>query len=91
LWVRVLLSVRTALLEQDGSTCQGGVQVTTRHWIGPMQATLLLQLPYRNAVQPALRWSQRPSPHPQCVPLQPPLQMPPPPQLHDPHGLWQSM
>jgi hypothetical protein len=55
LCVRVLLSVRTALDEQLESTSQGGVQVTTRHWIGPMQARLLLQLPYRNEVHPALR------------------------------------
>src|SRR5687768_13077320 len=91
LWLRVLLSVRTALAEQEGSTCHGGVQVTTRHWMGPMQAMWLEQLPDRKEVRPGLRWSQRPLPHPQWVPLQAPLQIPPPPQLQPPQGLWQSM
>jgi hypothetical protein len=45
LWDRVLLSVRTALDEQLGSMSQGAVHVTTRHWMGPMQACWLLQLP----------------------------------------------
>jgi hypothetical protein len=42
---RVLLSVRTALEEQLASMSHGAVHVTTRHWIGPMQAWWLLQLP----------------------------------------------
>ena len=37
-WLRVALSTRTAVPHVE-SVCHGGTQVTTRHTIGPRQAT----------------------------------------------------
>jgi hypothetical protein len=44
LWFRVALSVRE-LVPQDGSNCHGGVQVTTRHTIGPTHRTFWWHCP----------------------------------------------
>jgi hypothetical protein len=64
LWKRVLLSVAEAVVHEP-SQIQGGVQVTTRHTIGPTQASSWWHWPYRNWVQELLRLLQSADPHPQ--------------------------
>jgi hypothetical protein len=90
LWNLVLLSVAEVVVHA-GSHTQGGVQVTTRHTIGPIQAICWLHWPYRNWVHDALRLLQSPRAHPQrksvSGPWQDPEQTPLGPQPQSPHSM----